>query len=139
MADKWIQLQSSNGEDNLFPVSKADLLWTNAASSSAGFTAEIDLSNYDFIGIFYINATDISVSARRYCFNIFPKSDISYQINATYGGKILARTITSITDSGVVFNNGAWYSAYGSATDSAYSCVPYQIYGFRKMIDDLTS
>ena len=48
MADKWIQLMSENGVDNLYPTSNMDLLWENASptSSFAAQTLSIDLSGY---------------------------------------------------------------------------------------------
>jgi len=52
MADKWIQLMSEDGTDNLFPTSKMDLLWENASPTSA-FSAQtlnnINTSGYKWI------------------------------------------------------------------------------------------
>lgn len=130
MSDKWIQLQSSNGEDNLFPVGKMDLLWTNSSPSSAfgAQTIALDLSAYSMIYTMYCIAVDVADSAKRYNTCMQNVDGKPYQHASYYSGNssnMTRRTITATT-TGIIFENGI----YG--TSSSTNCnVPQKIYGIK--------
>ena len=120
MTDKWVQLKSRNGVDNLFPKSKMDLLWTNSSPSSSFSpqTIEVDLSDYSAVGIiFRSTTTDASYTEVK----VFPKITLSIWTNYLAGS---FRNVTAVSDSGVTFGSG---SQPGS-TKNDYG-IPYQIYG----------
>lgn len=127
MADKWIQLQSSDGGDNLFPTSHMDLLWTNAnpTGSFAAQTVSLDLSSYRFVYIETIyNAADAN---NRYInYNLCIKNTKVTLIGDQGEGGAIGRRSANISDTGITFTTG-----YINGSSNADACVPKNIYGIK--------
>ena len=125
MADKWIQLMSEDGTDNLFPTSKMDLLWANASPSSnfAAQTVSLDLSRYAKVIVNYRWATsDTSQYLGRT--NIIGRSTIDDCCNPTNTATQGVRTYTSST-TGISF-----LDAY-TGSKSNNIMIPLEIYGIK--------
>lgn len=118
MANKWIQLMSADGTDNLFPVGKIDLLWTNSAptSSFSAQTIPLDLSGYDLILITSENSVSFAEN------NVGSKRQITY---SSTSGQIRHRDFTVAT-TGITFDAG-----YGGSSTDNSNCRPYKIYGIK--------
>ena len=104
MADKWVQLMSENGEDNLYPTSKMEFLWTNASPSSSfgGQTVALDLSSYSFV--YLISRSDHSGTC--YADNIYPIPCSNASLNTPlYGNSDDSQTSRNMTisSSSIVF------------------------------------
>lgn len=128
MADKWIQLQSADGTDNLFPTTNMDLLWTNSAPTSAfsAQTVAISLTGYKTAmivskvtkgGEFYITSY-IAVGSTNTI--VFPMDYIYYR-DAT------------VATAGVTFGGGKRTNTYGASTPTSDNndIIPYKIYGIK--------
>lgn len=116
MADKWIQLMSEDGTDNLFPVSKMDLLWTNSSPSSAFVdqTVSIDLSDYSYILI----VSQATNGITNYHSDIVSVNGTKQTFGSYYGGYYRFATPTN---AGITFE---------FVTNNGYT-IPYQVYGIR--------
>ena len=131
MADKWVQLQSEDGLDNLFPTSKMDLLWTNA-SPSADFseqTIQLDLSNYTKLLI----EISISKTESLRCATIVQVGMAASQgtvCGPSADGSVISREITSITSSSISFGKGAYVNGSTVARTNK-SGIPIKIYGIK--------
>ena len=125
MADKYIQLMSEDGTDNLYPVGKLDLLWTNSSptASFSSQTVSLDLSKYRLVMISYC----YSYNSEYYQTMIQPVDGLTYRCttgNSTNNNNgVRAGTATA---TGVVFTAGA----YNGASNNQY-VIPYKIYGIR--------
>ena len=128
MADKWIQLMSEDGTDNLFPTSKMDLLWTNASPNSSfdSQTVALDLSGYKFVGIvikFYIDKNG-------YSFTIIPVPVTNYSaisVTSDTDTDVRYRMVTT-TSNGVSFGVGR---NTGDTTTNNGRAIPQKIYGIK--------
>lgn len=124
MADKWIQLMSEDGTDNLFPTSRMELLWTNSAPTSAFAqqTVSLDLSEYMYIVIEMDQ--DTNLSRGRYYFGtvgfVISMSLVPTSITNAY-----TRTAT-ISASGINFTVG-----YVGSSSNNNAMIPYHIYGIK--------
>ena len=125
MADKWIQLMSEDGTDNLFPTSKMDLLWTNASPTSnfAAQTVALDLSKYSKVIINYRWATS---ATEQYLgrINIVGRTTIDDCCNPNNTSVQGVRTYTS-SITGIYF-----YGAYTSSSSNNIM-IPLEIYGIK--------
>lgn len=125
MADKWIQLMSEDGTDNLFPTSKMDLLWENA-NTSVQFTAQTltinGLSDYSMVAI-YIRG---SLYRNAYFLQWFfvDKGDVQLMFGS-YDHAVTANTTRTVT-----FNATSNQITFSASSD-ANTMIPYQIYGIR--------
>ena len=121
--DKWIQLQSSNGEDNLFPKERKELLWTNSSPSSsfASQTAQFDMTDYD-VGICLFG---YDTSGNPWCEVYFSKNG-TYICNMYNTNTSRVFRTFSASSSGVTFDGGN--SAGGSNNGAA---IPLAIYGIK--------
>lgn len=124
MADKWIQLQSADGTDNLFPVGKMDLLWTNSnpTATFAGQTIPLDLSKYILL---YIVCRRTTGSDTLHINGIIKKGE-SGQVIGNYNGWAY-REISSSNDAGIKFGSGVKGTS-SFTTDNTYA-IPLYIYG----------
>ena len=128
MADKWIQLMSEDGTDNLYPTSKMDLLWENASPSSsfAAQTVSIDLTKYSKVVMQAIEGTGYSNIN-----NYLALTDGSTIIMQNSFGKNRYRYVT-VSSSGIGFDDGKIYNSYASsATTDNSVIVPSKIYGIK--------
>ena len=129
MADKWIQLMSEDGADNLFPTSKMDLLWTNASptSSFAEQTVQLDLSNYSTIVIMYAPYDSLQYYSSMICF----KGTI-YLVTTDMGsgGAASVARKATISNTGIAFET-ARLGYNGTATNNNTYIIPYKIYGIK--------
>lgn len=125
--DKWIQLQSSDGVNNLFPVSKMDLLWENETPTSS-FAAQdiaVDLSKYTRI---YITMKLVNTSSDTNYMDYIVLKDQRRLLwsNATF---IYIRHITC-SDTKVNVEAGYKVTTYnGSLTQDNTVMIPYKVYG----------
>lgn len=124
MADKWIQLMSEDGTDNLFPVGKMDLLWTNSAPASvfASQTINIDFTDYDTILVLCRVASADGNSS----WNIMKKGYDCTLVAFDYNFTPITRLSNSFNDSSITFGQG-----YRSGSASTDTCIPLYIYGIR--------
>lgn len=128
MADKYIQLQSADGVDNLFPLGKLALLWTNSSPTSS-FTAQTisiaNLDDYKYL-IIVVKAT---TSADTYQSQIlFP----SVRHRVIFTGNTLTYRDVDFVANGLSFLAGRNQSTYGGSTTQDNSLViPAYIYGIR--------
>lgn len=127
MADKWIQLMSEDGTDNLFPTSKMDLLWTNASPTSTfnSQTLSIDLTDYELIVIEALSYTD-TASENGIFSSIFKK-----EIGVWFG---MATHYNNVPGDGGVrnirFSNSSIEISASILHNNMY-CIPYKIYGIK--------
>lgn len=123
MADKWIQLMSEDGTDNLFPTSKMDLLWTNASPSSnfAAQTVSLDLNTYKYVRIRY----EVT-SAWQVLFDFFV-DNVKYVAHFVTENNSNSRVRDIVVSStGITFGNGI---ANGSTNNAEMK--PIKIYGIK--------
>lgn len=128
MANKWIQLMSADGTDNLFPVGKMDLLWTNSAptSSFSSQTIPIDTTPYKFLVIILAFSTSTDSESVYWMIN-----------NATYnlywGANRNYRRRVTKTDSGIEFEACQYFGTYANSTTttSNTNLIPIEIYGIK--------
>ena len=117
MADKWIQLMSENGTDNLFPTSKMDLLWTNATPGTAvtNQTISLDLSTYKYILVVMKPS-----SQNWYQTTVIPMdlAGLTNSVGTYYGGYYRGIIVST---SGVTITSG----------NDAASASPFKIYGIK--------
>ena len=134
MADKWIQLQSSDGVDNLFPTSKMDLLWTNAASATfpAQTLAVPNLTNYSKIMILCESWFNGNQYHSNWLLNDNLKHMIcSFEVNDTSYSYTQMREIT-ITGNNIAFSQSYVIQGGGSAQIiNNDTCCPIKIYGIK--------
>ena len=104
------------------------LLWTNSTPTTnfSAKTVQLDLSNYD--GVIVEFASTVRETIGGFSSRIKVAKNVSGAIGGgftteTFG---VARTVTSVTNSGVVFND-----AHASNTDNSYM-IPIHIYGYRR-------
>ena len=120
MADKWIQLMSENGVDNLYPTSNMDLLWENASptTSFSAQTISLDLSEYKYI---YLVGNDSVVGTRPSTLIITGNRGQLVVAAASSGRRnVITRT------SEISFEIGLT----GDQTNNN-RCIPYQVYGIK--------
>ena len=108
------------------------LLWENAnkGNSFAPQTISLDLSTYNYVGIMFELNTSNKYPTQ---IELFAKGISDYRTLFLTGGKMQARAIIGITDSGVQFGDNLRYDGYGGAgivTDNANG-VPIRIYGIK--------
>ena len=120
MADKWIQLMSEDGTDNLFPTSKMDLLWINASpnSSFASQNIPLVLSTYSLVYIIYQPEPSTRPGKFFSTFVIVGET---------------ASLITDWTSSSELFKRDYIVSATGIDVTgtNGLECIPYKIYGIK--------
>lgn len=136
MADKYIQLQSADGVDNLFPIGILDLLWENSSPTS-NFSAQTilngQISDYNFFLIEFKGSTG---ATSNHLFQVVAKTSSTQRLISAYD-YILVRVINSITNNGIAFSNGAQIIPYGTVNtaDNKY-VIPLAVYGIRLSIKD---
>ena len=123
---------SEDGTDNLFPVSKMDLLWENASPTSAfaAQTISLNLADYDAILVRYNGSGYQNVVANTTrCDLFFIGGGDGMLIIPTFTNIFGTRQLT-VSTTGIVFSTG--YHIAGS-TNSAnnYAAVPMKIYGIK--------
>lgn len=130
MANKWIQLMSADGTDNLFPtISNRDLLWTNSATGNtfAAQTISLDLSAYKMIEVdfsYYVESTPTYLLTNRAFID-----GIKYMALGVATGQSTYRGFTA-TSTGVAFTDANRNT--GSSSSVNNSCmIPYKIYGIK--------
>lgn len=117
MADKWIQLQSADGLDNLFPVLRLDLLWTNASAGArwSSQAVTLDSTGYRLLLVCCINnmnSIDYPVPF------LIGKDEIHYGMAINGYGRGCYASNSKVT----------FVDANTTATDR---CIPYKIYGVK--------
>lgn len=131
MADKWIQLMSEDGTDNLFPTSKMDLLWTNASPNS-GFSAQtvaLDLGDYRWVYIVIKPYYENNEVYNTLTYNLCSVPGLC-PCEGTYDKTQVSRT-GIVSSTGINFNSsGKWHQAGQDGTSDNF-CIPYQIYGIK--------
>lgn len=136
MADKYIQLQSADGVDNLYPIGKMDLLWTNSSPTS-NFSAQTILNgqidNYNYFLIEFKGSTG---AKSNHLFQIVAKTTSSQRLVSPCD-TILTRIITNITNNGIVFEGAFNTNPYGSIVSGNNCVIPLTVYGIRTSIDDI--
>ena len=138
MADKWIQLQSADGLDNLYPLTGWDLLWKNSAptSSFSAQTISLDLSNYDAVAISYNGSgyqNTVSDSARLYLFHLIDGKDAT--LFAQTSTLVFGERNITVNTTGIVFAVGRYVAS--SSNDNNYACVLKEIYGIKLSVNDV--
>ena len=132
MADKWIQLMSEDGENNLYPTSHMDLLWENASPTSdfAAQTVALDLSGYTKV-VVIVNYHKDSYSSQSehggcgYGFALVGGEQSNVTVYASYGsGGVFSRSFKA-TISGVEFTQTR-YASVGNV-----GAIPLRIYGIK--------
>lgn len=112
--------------------STVDLLWENPTPTSAfsAQTINVDTSGYEMLYVMFLTATDytyLNVSA------ILNNSFVEKQVLMSGAGMTQVRRNLSITDAGIVFENGFFSKNSASGTISNGNgtkyAVPYRIYG----------
>ena len=131
MADKWIQLMSEDGTDNLFPTSKMDLLWTNASPSSsfAEQTISIDLSSYSAVVVETVHDED----GAPYGFNFICEKNrqttlTTFSMRVTF--RVRRRGCT-VTDAGISFLDAYDSASWENNSKLNNVAVPFKIYGIK--------
>lgn len=123
MADKWIQLMSEDGTDNLFPTGKFDLLWTNSAPTSAFSpqTLSIDFSKYNHILVICKVIANQDMRFANYMIKGQVTTLMSFNQNAS---GCFQRLECVFTDTQITFG-----TAYRSGSANNDSTIPLLIYG----------
>lgn len=132
MADKWIQLQSADGTDNLFPASSMDLLWENSSPTTnyGSATAQFVSTGYKKTLVIYESATGSPYNAYRVPLIII-QQDVAYSCTSQIGSRLRLRYATWTT-SGITFTECEKWETYASGSSKDNSClIPYQIYGIK--------
>lgn len=127
MADKWIQLMSEDGVDNLYPTSHMDLLWENA-SPTATFSAQtvsLDLSGYHYVYVI-VRATTGEAHFGSHIVPVGTSQELLC-VATTY----LRKRNATISTNGVTFDGGYNQSSINSWEASTASAIPYRIYGIK--------
>lgn len=136
MADKWIQLQSSDGVDNLFSTSKPDLRYTNASPSSGmGGNVEIDLDcprepKYLLVEV----VQNVSSTNKYYEVFVVPISTLITHSTVRYDGStnyMLTRSFSFNPTTSIFYTRSTGY--YGTAWNSLsgtsiYFLVPTRVW-----------
>lgn len=114
-----------------------DLLWTNPnpSSSFASQTIQLDLSEYEYIGIIYRRSSSSTYQTPIYILGV----GTSWYWDDQIGGYLVERSIQT-TSSTVVFGNSSRMTTYpnGSRTTDNQYQIPYKIYGIKTHINDKT-
>ena len=134
--DKWIQLQSSDGTNNLFPVGRMDLLWTNGSPTSdfGSQTIPLDLSDYNAVLVTFKWGKDSANPS----LNVVALVGVGMGIASSVYNARVYREFTP-TSTGIQFAGGYYGATLSSSMGTGNgSAVPYQIYGIRSHIVDLT-
>ena len=137
MADKYIQLQSADGVDNLYPLTGWDLLWENSAptsSFSAQTISNLDFTPYAFYGVEYAQSYSGSALARR-----------MVAINKVGCGGLLSQALSNNayrafdgTTTSVAFESANRVSTYGGTLTTYNSdLIPTRIFGIRVKVNDV--
>ena len=129
MADKWIQLQSADGIDNLFPIGKVDLLWTNSSPSS-GFTnqtVELDLSSYRFV----YGLVAVVNSASTLLYPLLLKVGAGSQYCFVSEGNARSYRTFRPTTTGIVISSASTANFGNSVGTNNNYCIPEYFYGIR--------
>lgn len=130
MADKWIQLMSEDGTDNLFPTSKIDLLWENASpmSAFAAQTVSLDLSGYKTVCI----VTNNNYSGDPDGYTYLPVGSSSIVTNMNKGGTYrLRRRACIVSSTGVTFEDARDTAGWDNNSQSNGTAIPQKIYGIK--------
>lgn len=126
MADKWIQLMSEDGTDNLFPTTKMDLLWTNASptSSFSAQTVSLDLSDYN---VFLLRCRTATTQTNCFISVCVKGNNV---LNGSYPFITQADNVSRIVD---IDNSGFVFGAGRAGTNTSVNgdIIPYQIYGIK--------
>lgn len=114
-----------------FEGSNVVLLWTNPspASSFAGQTIPLDLSNYD--AVIVLTAMDTSDSGRLVVDSLI--TPVGYGARAFIQWNVRYIRQYTVSNTGVAFQDGAKGSVGANATTDNTVGIPYQIYGIRKL------
>lgn len=134
MADKWIQLQSADSVDNLFPTSRLELVWTNSSPSSTYGNTTALISNVADYKAFIIVVKEYISTDRRQTFFIVKGCEqviklVPYSATPYY---IWVREC-AITSAGIMFSacyGMSSYSSYQSTPNNNY-IIPHYIYGIK--------
>lgn len=128
MADKWIQLMSEDGTDNLFPTTHMDLLWTNASPSSTFGAQNITYDNNPY-SWFVVMFCEKNTATGVIGFALVQKgvhtalcltSDIHY------------RRMLKFTNAFFGFESGTRCTSYGSPmSQNNGDIIPLKIYGIK--------
>ena len=134
MADKWIQLMSEDGTDNLFPTSHMDLLWTNASPNSSFLsqTISMDLSNYKHLIIEFKNSGSYTDNKLVYLLAMAPiglQSQINHLLKTDVNHWWLRKFTANIN--GITFDVGTILYLSSSSTTDNNIMIPYRIYGIK--------
>ena len=127
MAEKIIQLQSSDGVDDLFPLMQIKCLWSNEAPTSS-FTnvnneISLDLSKYDMYAVECRWSS--SDDGRMWCVSVVGNGGF---VNGIYSGKQYRSWTT--TSTGITFNDAKFNSSpTGTMATDNTKCIPMKIYG----------
>lgn len=131
--DKWIQLQSSDGVDNLFPVGKMDLLWTNATPNT-NFGEQyinLDTTGYkSFIGVFAWGVqTGLDVV---YSTLLIPAKNLNCRVSARIASTDKFRQCR-VEDTRVWFSDCSSFPSYAQSSSGVVNStiIPYKIYGIK--------
>ena len=135
--DKWIQLQSADGLNNLYPVGKMDLLWANASPSSQ-FTPQtlpLDISSYKLLCI--VSTITITGTVPYLHTSIIQNETGKRLLSATYD--IFYDRYIELTANSIDISAGHYRSSYAAASPSTNNgvLVPLYIYGIKSTIDDV--
>lgn len=128
MADKWIQLMSEDGTDNLFPTSHMDLLWENASPTSTFASQNITHDNNPY-----------SWFVVKFCEKNSATNIISYALvqkgvhtALCMASDIHYRRMLTFTNAYFGFEIGTRCTTYnGSMSQNNGDIIPLQIYGIK--------
>lgn len=129
MADKWIQLMSEDGTDNLFPTSRLELLWTNSSptSSFAAQTISLDLSDYAYVVI----KMGVDTANLDHVCNFIALID-GGATRCEFSSRVIMFRDATVTTSGVSFGVNATVSSYnGTVNNTNTNSIPLYIYGVK--------
>lgn len=130
MADKWIQLMSEDGADNLFPTSKLGLLWENASPTS-GFSAQtvsLNLVGYSYVLVVFKRTTGSDYYSTSICSVGEHSIGVAGPIDT--GSSSTMTRYFSVSTSGVSFLTGV-SALPSSGTQQSTYCIPLKIYGIK--------
>ena len=139
-AGKKLDIVNVPGADGTISADLMTLLWTNPSPSAAfdAQTIQLDLSDYDFVQIFYRFRTTSDGSYTAHLVqkngNTATNSFASNDSSAAAGTYCWSRNATA-TDEGIVFS-GCYHGYTGRAvTVSNNNIIPTKIYGIKKTIN----
>ena len=105
------------------------LLASNASSSSsfAAQTVSVDLSDYDFVFIYYQLATDDAAT-----FGAIGKVGTKITTSTIYNTRVIREA--TITSTGVAFDSGLAGTLTGNVGTSNEKAIPIYIYGIKGVV-----